>query len=551
MSRPKLQMTDSPSWILLDTETTGLAKPVFAVDLAAQKMRGWERDGEPFRYLLNHGCKIPAEASRVNGYTREILERDGSPPEDVYREFAVYAGRLPMVSFHLPYDWDQVLLPEWQRLGIPQIGVPGFCALKLAQRLLDPVPAGNCKFQTLRQYYRLPENGAHTALGDVLTVIDLMQQVLKPLAEKRGLDTWAKIVRFAGDEWFPSRLSFGKFKGRIYQEAREDAELRSWLEWLAESTNDKSSAMGRWYLGQLANGCGLEDAAFLDLQIQENADGTSIAPGLVVFQQPEMELYQRLVEAARARLADLELEYGIEKSKVDSIRSRLFGALRAFYQERDRLRLLVQFRKAFIERLLAEGEDAAESAAGDYQREAAEKDREYDSTASALEGKRELNAEETARLKQLWKKLVRMFHPDLHEHDPEKRKTYELLTQAINEARDRGDIELLELIAKDPHAFILKQGWASVSLDVSRGLMELRSLYGHLQARILEMIETLDEVRASADYEVFRAAEEDESVIGRIVSAQREELQKEITELKAEAERIAGESRELVGEVPF
>ena len=82
-----------------------------------------------------------------------------------------------------------------------------------------------------------------------------------------------------------------------------------------------------------------------------------------------------------------------------------------------------------------------------------------------------------------------MFHPDLHEHDPEKRKTYELLTQAINEARDCGDIELLELIAKDPQAFILKQGWASVSLDVSRGLMELRSLYEHLQARILEMIE--------------------------------------------------------------
>ena len=51
---------------------------------------------------------------------------------------------------------------------------------------------------------------------------------------------------------------------------------------------------------------------------------------------------------------------------------------------------------------------------------------------------------ETARLKQLWKKLVRMFHPDLHKHDSEKRKTYELLTQANNEARDRVDIELLE-----------------------------------------------------------------------------------------------------------
>ena len=81
--------------------------------------------------------------------------------------------------------------------------------------------------------------------------------------------------------------------------------------------------------------------------------------------------------------------------------------------------------------------------------------------------------------------------------------------------------------------------------------MELRSLYEHLQARILELIETLDEVRASADYEIYQAAEEDESVIGRIVAAQREELEKEIGELKVEAERIAGEAQELVGELPF
>jgi len=398
---------------------------------------------------------------------------------------------------------------------------------------------------------RLPESGAHAAPGD-MTVIDLMKEVLRPLAGKRGLDTWEKIQDFAGDEWYPSRLSFGKFKGRLYQEARDDAELMSWLEWLAESTNEKSSAMGRWYLGQLANGNGLKDAAMLDLQIQEQLAGPDVAvAGMVVFQQPEIELYQRLVESSRERLAGLELEYGIEKSKVDSVRSKLFSALRSYYQERDRLRLLVQFRKAFIDRLLAEGEEAAEKTATDYQRETADKDREYDSTASALEGKRELNEDETARLKQLWRKLVRMFHPDLYEHDPEKRKTYERLTQAINEARDRGDIELLELIAKNPLAFILKQGWAAVSLDGDRGLMELRSLYEHLQARILEMIETLDNVRASADYQIFQAAEEDAAVIGQIVAAQQEDLEKEIAALQAEAERTAEEAKELAGEVPF
>jgi DNA polymerase III epsilon subunit-like protein len=140
----------------------------------------------PFRRLLNPNAEIAPEASRVNGYTREILQRDGEPPPRVHAAFADYVGGLPLVAYHLSYDLDEVLLPEWRRLGIAPIGPAGFCALRLAQRLLDPVPAGNCKLQTLRQYYRLPERGAHTALGDVETVVDLLDRVLRPLAQQRG-----------------------------------------------------------------------------------------------------------------------------------------------------------------------------------------------------------------------------------------------------------------------------------------------------------------------------------------------------------------------------
>jgi hypothetical protein len=107
-----------------------------------------------------------------------------------------------------------------------------------------------------------------------------------------------------------------------------------------------------------------------------------------------------------------------------------------------------------------------------------------------------------------------------------------ILFSRINEARDRGDIELLECIAKDSQAFILKQGWASVSLNGHHGLKELRSLYEHLQTRILEMIETLDDPCASGDYQVIEAAEKDETVIVQIVSAQREKLEQEIASLE-------------------
>jgi hypothetical protein len=57
-----------------------------------------------------------------------------------------------MAAYNPDYDWDQVLTPEWQRLGVAPISVRGLCLYQLAQRLLDLMPAGNCKLQTLRQY---------------------------------------------------------------------------------------------------------------------------------------------------------------------------------------------------------------------------------------------------------------------------------------------------------------------------------------------------------------------------------------------------------------
>jgi DNA polymerase-3 subunit epsilon len=225
-------------WLLLDTETTGFAAPVFVVEIGAQRMRGWEPDGEPFRKLLNQNCDIPPEASRVHGYTREILERDGEPAAEVYEAFREYAGGCPMVAYNAEYDLHRVLRPEWTRLGIAPIGRAGFCALRLAQRLLDPVPAGNCKLQTLRQYYRLPERGAHTALGDVGTVADLFAKVLRPIAEQRGLETWEQLAASAAEEWYPSRIagltasrqeSPDEFRGRdalrLVTRAAEDIEM--------------------------------------------------------------------------------------------------------------------------------------------------------------------------------------------------------------------------------------------------------------------------------------------------------------------------------------
>jgi len=66
------------------------------------------------------------------------------------------------------------------------------------------------------------------------------EDAIRPIAEHRGLDTWENLAAYAAEEWFPSRIAFGKHKGRLFQEARKDAELRRWL----ENLNDED--LGRY-----------------------------------------------------------------------------------------------------------------------------------------------------------------------------------------------------------------------------------------------------------------------------------------------------------------
>jgi DNA polymerase III epsilon subunit-like protein len=350
---------NTKEWLVLDTETTGLTSPIFVVELAAQRMRGWEPQGALFRRLLNQNADIPSEASRVHGYTREILERDGGPAIEVYRDFAAYAGDLPIVSYNLKYDLDDVLRPEWTRLGIRPIGPEGFCALKLAQRLLDPVPAGNCKLQTLRQFYRLPEHGAHTAKGDVETVVDLVRDVLQPLARDQGLTTWSEVCAFAEAEWFPSRITFGKFKGRDFRDATNDKQLRSWLVWLSESENQRSAMMGKWYLSQLARPATPDNAHALEsvfdranVQV-EDVVRSSRESGVAVYRNLEVERLQGLVAAARSRLAELGFAYTKDKRAVECTQAEIFKLVRDEYRARDRIKLTVEYRRKFLDSLTA------------------------------------------------------------------------------------------------------------------------------------------------------------------------------------------------------
>jgi DNA polymerase-3 subunit epsilon len=547
---------DDTYWVLIDTETTGIKAPIHVVDLGAQLMKGWEPEGESFQELINTAGYISPEASRIHGYTKEILERDGFPPHEVYEEFARYCSGRPLVSYNLEYDYDKVLIPEWARLGISPIGSRGFCALRLAQRLLDPVPAGNCKLQTLRQFYKLPERGAHSALGDVQTVIDLFKRVLKPIADRKKLQSWADIVSFSESEWYPSRLPFGKYKGRAVRDALTDQELRSWIKWLSESGRSRSKKMGLWYLDLLSS---LDADKPQEPEIYASAIDTEDRPttpgdarsGIVIFQDADLKRLKALVSAARERLADLETILTRESNAVAVTQAALFSLLKDLFLERDRLKLIIDYRRKFLDALFRGSDEEAESITLEYEDAKNHTEEEFSQAEKEADSTEFLTETEQNEIKELHRKLVRLFHPDRYASDPEKQIIYSRLMSEINHARDTANIEKLREIAADPNAYMAKHDFGTIDLSDEDDLEGLRKLHEALQIKIIEVIEQIDELRSDPKYELYKLSTRRPEYLNEVASQQREQLKKECEELTTQAHSLAEEIEGLTGEQPI
>ncbi len=182
-------------WIIVDTETDGLWAPIHVVEIAAQLMEDWQPCGEPFQVFLNHDVFIPPETVAIHGYTREFLRKHGRDPVEAHEAFRSYAQGCPIVAHNLSFDWDRVLLPEWERLGIPAIGRRGFCTLLLARRLLFETQSH--RLDSLKLQFSLGEERSHRALADVRTVVRLFDRLLRPRLESLHLASFAAWQDFS------------------------------------------------------------------------------------------------------------------------------------------------------------------------------------------------------------------------------------------------------------------------------------------------------------------------------------------------------------------
>jgi hypothetical protein len=269
-----------------------------------------------------------------------------------------------------------------------------------------------------------------------------------------------------------------------------------------------------------------------------------------IYASPELEELRQVVAGARARLAELEVEYTKEKSRVDVVQAVLFRLLRGHYQKRDRLRIVVDYRRKVLDSLTRGNAEEAKQAEKNFEQAKTQTETDYEGLAAAAGKKQQLTAEQEAELTQLWKKLVKLYHPDRFANEPDKLETYRKLTAAINRAKDSGDITTLREIAEDPQGFMLRQGWASLDFGDAEELTQLRRLHETLEKEIVVAAESLKRLRDSPDYELCQLSDQKPGVLDELAAERTKQIEAEIADLEKQAARLASEINKLTNQTP-
>lgn len=199
--------------------------------------------------------------------------------------------------------------------------------------------------------------------------------------------------------------------------------------------------------------------------------------------------------------------------------------------------------------LLRSGEEEADQVAEEFERAEAQSRADYEEAAAEAANRKSLTGDEERELSALWKKLVRLYHPDRFASQPDKVETYQQLTSAINQARDNGDINLLREIADDPHGFILQQGWTSLDFGDVLETKLLKRLYETLQMEIVSTMDALNELYESGDYSLYRLCTEKPNLLEEVAKEQANVIEAEIAQLKETAQRLDEQINELSGAI--
>ena len=533
------------NWILFEVLSIANIDTPSVLEIAAQKYDDLHETSERFRVLINNRIEISPISQSYHGYSQSLIDQEGIDPKEAFESFHHFCQDLPLVSSNLKQSLNA--FPSQVHTDLNFDLKEGFSLLELATRLLDPLPVRTARLSSLCSYYKLEQLEYESASCNLARSIKLINEVFCPLLKKAGLTHFKYLKELCEKEWYSGKISFGKFKGRDFRVASEDTSLKEHLIYISEGQTSFASE-ATWYLANLENDIGPivtfdhEEQESKDVHSFESSDN-QMAPGgnfIAVWKDPEVAKLKKLIRHARERLAIIEADLQIAKSRVGRVQDQIFKSLKGLYEKREILTLRINYRSKYLNFLLKKNEDFDEEAFDQLEEEEQKKSEEFQEQAEKLSDKKDLSLEEEQRIKNGYRKLAIMFHPDKNPDDPKRARLFE----KISRAKENNDLETIEQILQDPETFELSN---EENLDdgVGSSAVKYANVLDLLNDKILMFIEDLEILKKTPEYEMASMVEKNPEFLDEIIDVQKDELNAKILEMEETARDLELEIDEI------
>ena len=264
-----------------------------------------------------------------------------------------------------------------------------------------------------------------------------------------------------------------------------------------------------------------------------------------VFRRERIFQLIRLIEEARERLAEVLFKVSETQCKIREVLEVALDRIGELQEKCDLLRLRIGLLRDCLN-----PPDAAnfsrEQRESEWRSQAEQVKEEYERARKRMDEKgksdEDKGSEDNQRLRAVWKKLVKIYHPDRHQGDAQKKDAYENLMARINRAKDEGDLEMLEEIAENPEKFI-RECEAENKSDSSPNsycdeVKNLEELLASLVEETRRNEEELEELERSDDYELWKMWKESPSSFESSLNGMEKELKRDIVRLEAELAKL-------------
>ena len=182
-------------FVAVDVETTGTLSYVdHIVEIAAVRFsEGKVKDR--FSTLIDPEIPIPAEASRVNGITDEML-KDQPKIGDVLKDFSRFCSSDPLVAHNAIFDF-QFLSVALEKCYCPAPSGPFFDTYALSKKVFPGL--SNYKLSTLVEYLKISASHFHRAEEDAWACGQVFCSILKKINVRELKETnFNRLVQLTG-----------------------------------------------------------------------------------------------------------------------------------------------------------------------------------------------------------------------------------------------------------------------------------------------------------------------------------------------------------------